>query len=512
MASTPPLTATIHAPSWLWGANPAGFFATAGLHARVQDASKGTWQVKPEERYRKVSPSLVEVHHLAGPRQSRPCIGRLAAFAGPRLRGPVSDREKEALARHAERALATKDLVDSFSLFTLQTVLAEQVQLPEIAEHVYNELREFRFKDDSLIRVFPSAGVHVVRRRTELVHRLKMAGVLVRIEHDSQLAGGDLRGIQAALNAGELVFSSSEHLLNGATFLDVYLAPLLGAVSPAVWSLYAMREFGLVLYSLGQSIVGSKGDAAEMLQLVPVSGPLESVPTPRISAEASSEAFEWWGTRLNHFFGVLTDPAIFTDQTGAYVPVKHIQSVSSAEQLFGRVTSLQVSHRDVTARRVLFFSVLDTLERLTGRNIETHCSLHFAMKTLEGLKTAIPPAAAEILLPGAERAVAALRKVQDGFYLLRQSGMSEIEVIEAGVIVDRLTPEKGVVEYIKMLRNATHGFGSNKTSRKSLTNTLLAHHNGDIPHDLPLLGYLYLLDVLAQPDMVRGALYRRGRL
>jgi hypothetical protein len=376
---------------------------------------------------------------MAGARQPRPRFDRLAAFTGPRLRGPVSDREKDVLAKRTERALASKDLVDAFSLYTLQTVLAEQVQLPEIAQQVYGELKDFRFEGDSSNRAFPNAGVHVVRRQQELTHRLKMAGVLVRVEHDSQLAGGDLRGIQAAHAAGELIFSSSEHLLNGAAFLDVYLGPLLGALSPAVWSLYATRGFGVVLYSLGQPIVGSKGDAAELLHLIPMRRTLESVPTPRISAEASSEAFEWWGSRLNHFFGALTDPTIFTDQAGTYVPVKHIQCVSSAEQLFRRVTSLQVSHRDVTARRVLFFSVMDTLERLTGRNIETHCSLDFATRTLERLRTAIPSAAAEILLSGAERGVSALRKVQDGFYLVRQSGMPEIQVIEAGEIVDRLS-------------------------------------------------------------------------
>lgn len=511
MPNSPPLTATVHVPSWLWGADPARFFAKAGLHARVVDAAKGTWQIRTEERHRKVPSSLVEVHHLAGPRLPRPRFDRLAAFAGPRLRGPISDRENEVLAQRTSRALATKELVDAFSLFTLQTILVEQVQLPQIAEHVYGELGEFCFEGDSSSRVFPNAGVHVVRRHEALGHRLKMAGVLVRVEHDSRLASGDLSGVQAAINAGELVFSSSEHLLSGAAFLDAYLGPLLGAVSPAILGLYAMREFGVVLYSLGRPIVGSKGDAAEMLQLLPLRGPAESIPTPSVSAEACSEALEWWGARLNQFFGILTDPAIFTSEAGTYVPVKHIQCISTAEQLFRLVTSLLASHRDVTARKVLFFSVLDTLERLTGRGIEKHCSLKFANETLQRLRAAIPRAAAGLMLPGAERAVRALRQVQDGFYLLRQSGTSEIEILDTGAIVARLSPEKGAAEYVKMMRNATHGFGSNKSGRIPFTNTLLAHHTGDLPQDLPLLGYLYLLEILIQPDILRNPLYRGGR-
>jgi hypothetical protein len=67
--------------------------------------------------------------------------------------------------------------------------------------------------------------------------------------------------------------------------------------------------------------------------------------------------------------------------------------------------------------------------------------LDVATKTLERLRTAIPPHAAELLLPGAERGVAALRNVQDGFYLLRQSGVPELEVIEKRTVVERLSPE-----------------------------------------------------------------------
>jgi hypothetical protein len=61
MSSTPPSTATIHAPPWLWGANPAHFFETAGLHARMHDVGKGTWQVKTGERHTRVSESGCDV-------------------------------------------------------------------------------------------------------------------------------------------------------------------------------------------------------------------------------------------------------------------------------------------------------------------------------------------------------------------------------------------------------------------------------------------------------------------
>lgn len=44
-----------------------------------------------------------------------------------------------------------------------------------------------------------------------------------------------------------------------------------------------------------------------------------------------------------------------------------------------------------------------------------------------------------------------------------------------------------------------------------LAEILLAHHNGEIPHDLALLGYLYLLDVLIHPRELALRLYGDGR-
>lgn len=63
-----------------------------------------------------------------------------------------------------------------------------------------------------------------------------------------------------------------------------------------------------------------------------------------------------------------------------------------------------------------------------------------------------------------------------------------------------------------MLRAATHGHGSNRAGRVELTNALLAHHDGTIPHDLALLGYLYLLDVLVHPEVLAKHLYGGGNL
>ncbi|MFC3898039.1 hypothetical protein ACFOWZ_41785 [Lentzea rhizosphaerae] len=267
----------------------------------------------------------------------------------------------------------------------------------------------------------------------------------------------------------------------------------------------------MIAYSLGQPASGTQGDAAELLQLLPVKAPLMTVRTPKPGPHAATDALNWWVAQLDEMFSVVSDPAVFSDAAGIHSAPRQMQAVLTAEQLFRRVASLQVSHRDLNARRVLLFTVLDTLTRLKGGDLGKLFNLSFARKTLEHLKETIPTEAAEILLPAAERAVKALEGVQDGFYLRRQLGTANVELAGSGGRIDRLAPEKAAAEYLTLLRNATHGHGTNKSARVDRTNALLAHHTGHLPDDLDLLGYLYLLDVLARPRELRRRLYSEGR-
>jgi hypothetical protein len=421
------------------------------------------------------------------------------------------DRGREELGKRADRAMRTEAPVDLFAFWQLQALITPRAQLPGVVAEAFAGLIEIRLKEDNSVRVFANAGVHVVRRAEELPHRVKLPGVLLRVAQDDRLRAGSLKHVRKPASAGQTLFAASEKLYDGVFIFDAYLGPLWGALTPAIWSLAAHRELGTVVYSLGQPLAGTNGDAAELLQLIPNRAPTQSVPTPKLDSGASTEALDWWTVRLNDMFGVLSDPAVFTDSTTHYNATKHIQALLTVEQLFRRVMSLQIAHRDVNARRVLLFTVLDTLERLTGRNLDTNCTLSFAQRTLQYLESIIPFRAAELLLPAARRAVTALAHVQDGFYLQRQLRTADVELPDGSGGIDRLAPEKAAAEYLKLLRNATHGHGSNKSGRVDRTNALVAHHTGDIPDDLDLLGYLYLLDLLARPDVLRRVLYRAGR-
>jgi hypothetical protein len=62
-----------------------------------------------------------------------------------------------------------------------------------------------------------------------------------------------------------------------------------------------------------------------------------------------------------------------------------------------------------------------------------------------------------------------------------------------------------------IFRNATHGYGGKSGERRKgeIDASLLAHYDGQMPSDIALLPYLYLLDTLSNPDRIRQSISRQ---
>jgi hypothetical protein len=58
------------------------------------------------------------------------------------------------------------------------------------------------------------------------------------------------------------------------------------------------------------------------------------------------------------------------------------------------------------------------------------------------------------------------------------------------------------------MRGRTCG-GHGEVRKSEIDATLLAHFDGQIPSDIVLLPYLYLLDTLCNPDRIRESIARR---
>jgi hypothetical protein len=137
-------------------------------------------------------------------------------------------------------------------------------------------------------------------------------------------------------------------------------------------------------------------------------------------------------------------------------------------------------------------------------------TLSHAQKVLADLEATVPDGAADILLPMARQAVGSLRRMQDGFFIRRHLKTVDVELRLPDGKIKTLSAEDATAQYLKVLRNATHGHGG-KGKTVDQTAALLAHHDGEVPHDIGLLAYLYLLDMVANPARLRRCFYRSGQ-
>lgn len=515
MTTVVPRSAVIRIPLWFWGGQVPSYFSAAQLH--VVRAGSGDLVVEAEERRSGRRPGLVQLRDLAGPALASPNFDILTTLdreaharigLSPATRNSaITRRIQELVGRTGGEGVG--GLSAGLSAHQLQTITATTEDFAATVQAIHEDIRDIRLRESGE-QAYPNSSTHLVYSSGVVLHRAKLASVLLRIGHDERLRSADLAEAIAANARGEVVFAASGGLNEGIALLDAYMAPLLGAMSPFVWAVPATRASGTIIYALGTQIRGTEPEAAEPLHLLPSRGAAEAQSAPTLATRSASAAIKWWTRRLDTVLSIFSDLAVYTDTSGLYVPSKHLHAQLSVDQLFRRVGSIQKVYRDSDARNVLLFTALDTLNRLTSRTLSEMCTLQFAQRTLRNLETKMSAEVAALLLPGARRAVAALAELQNGFFLARQSGTPDITFVDEAGVQQTLTLEAATAEYVRVLRNATHGHGSNRKDAKLRTDALLAHHNGYLPHDLGLLAYLYLLDMMSNPDSLRRTLYDGG--
>lgn len=368
---------------------------------------------------------------------------------------------------------------------------------PVLPAIVASSLAELRAWPGEGAAFCPGAGVQLVRGHRALRSRHALARVLLRCEDDPSL----FTHKPPKSEIGNAFTSSSYLMSDVAPGPASYLAPLYLALSPWLWSLSVARAPGsAIVYNLARPVIGRSGEIAEMLQLYSRRGGLQSGPMPvGVDFAATSAALKWWVGRLNLLFSGITDPASFCDDLGTYQPRSHFEVLLGVEQYFRHVQSILAQDRDGDGRRSVFFDALDTLEGLGYRTWKMAVTLGEVEKQLRGLRLLIPPEAAPVLLPNAERAVRALRGVQDGFVLASRVTATHVRLPQQGR--EKLVPKaSAATEWLHVLRNAAHGFQGHKDGRardRPFQQALLLAHNGQFPEDLPLVAYLQLLHMLA---------------
>ncbi|WP_405183661.1 hypothetical protein OG225_40940 (plasmid) [Nocardia sp. NBC_01377] len=165
----------------------------------------------------------------------------------------------------------------------------------------------------------------------------------------------------------------------------------------------------------------------------------------------------------------------------------------------------------MSAQRILAFTLLGSFadRLLTPKNgIEDLFKLSYARARFDEVRHAMPADAAQILLPAAQRALDALEAVRKGFFIAHQRKGGGVEIQMPNGPRRTYNFDDAVAKLMVVHRHATHGYGRGTRPKSvvsaEVTERLLAHHDGEIPDDLALLPYLYLLAALSRPEQIRN--------
>lgn len=500
---------SVELPEWIWGGSPSAFLRQSGLRYKAE--GKRRFRIQTEESYLRRRPDSIEARVLIGGRYP----DRLRDLASRSERAEVNidlDRVNRRLEFLAAQGAESKQLVHLLTQAQLTLSATPTRDLPARAAEVLRAFQGVRWSDDSKEGgPFPNVGLMLLSTSERLHLRLRLPSILLRSTFDPRLRDGDashLHGLSGSSGEGDLLFPSSHGLYEGIYMMDPYFGPLRGAASPAIWSVAASRTFGTLMVLLGTGFSGTTGDPGEPLQTILVKSPIKTYPVPSHTLTDEVAAVTWWSGALSDLFGAVGDPTLFGTSNVDYAPSAHLGLMLTIEQLFRCLSSLLVQHRDVIARRTLLLKCLDTLEGLTGHDLNSMFNVATAEKAADRVRQQVPESAGRVLLPNVDRALEALSMVQDGFVLARQLGEDRIAWGSKSA-----TFADAAAYYLVAIRNATHGYGGNKrdASRQERDTALMIQHNGEIPDDLSFLAYLYVLDLLCSPERLRKILKNRAR-
>jgi hypothetical protein len=467
---------------------------------RPVDVSEYRWRIEALERYEGRSAHLVRCIEIAAP--GIPARWeRLNQLPASPVGNPVT--QQQVAQKRRELVDNTDDVLSKLNWLHMSLTLASDEDFATAARSGFESLREVTTPEGKPF--FPGMAAHFIHFDQALNWRAVFARMMLRIEEEPGLLVS--RPQQAA---DRLVFGSATSILTDLYLTrDAYLAPLFLCHSPFVWAIVGQRHQGVMVYSLGMPLLGRGTDPAELLQQFTPAGPLRSGDCPPFTAAQITTTLRWWTDHLNDLLSTVTDPATYADRTGEYRPRRQFEAQLSLEQAGRRVQAVLAHQRDQPTRQMLAFAALDTLEGLGLVKFDQAVELTKAQKVLDRLDALLPTDVAEVLLPAARRAVAALRECQNGFFPSAYVSGGQVTVPHKNGRSRVMTRELATAQYLRILRNANHGYGGQNDASRRRDEVLLMSHTGQIPHDFVLLPYLYWLDVLADPQILSRILASR---
>lgn len=312
------VAATFRMPPWVWGGRPQALFENADLHIRKRDSVTNAISVQAIEQYERRRPQLVTAL-LTGQSKGKPDLDVLRCMADDEVDAKWLPGVRQRVERRPE---GDGTLTNTLTFYQVHIGSIPSQGLPAQTETALESLREIRISETGE-PVFPDCAVFAIKRSDALLHRIKLASVMTRLEHDPELRSRGPSALKAREDGGE-IFASSSALHRGFYLLDAYTAPLTAAMTPAVWAVAAHRGYGAIILSLGRPVAGTHGDAAEPLQTLTTDGADSAYEWRPFDPKAPASAVDWWAEALNTLFSTLSDPVVFINAEDDYLASKHL--------------------------------------------------------------------------------------------------------------------------------------------------------------------------------------------
>lgn len=128
-------------------------------------------------------------------------------------------------------------------------------------------------------------------------------------------------------------------------------------------------------------------------------------------------------------------------------------------------------------------------------------SAKYARQTLAAIEETLAPEVAQVLLPRAQKAVEALEALPNGFFITSRLEGDLVRVPDDKGNEKLISKDAAATQWLRVIRNSQHGFDKTPSARER---ELLAMHNGEIDAALPDLAWLYLLQLMAFPELLRA--------
>ncbi|MEV8439412.1 hypothetical protein AB0425_18720 [Actinosynnema sp. NPDC051121] len=373
----------------------------------------------------------------------------------------------------------------------LRTMACHENELPAFVRNVMK---------NGVLPNYPYGTAFMIRM-PEVVLQTRYAAVrvLLAAEEDKSLYIQKPEEFRGFRSASGLTMDINSGLL-------CYFAPLLASLAPYVWGVHGTRAGGAIIYSLGAPLPGLSQTSRDLIRQFEHSDSNGSTIQAPSSGGAYEMAIVWWVERLNELFNEVTDPYNFADyDSGLWNIRRHFEHLLNVGQIFSSVQALATVTGNDVAGRSLLYDVLDALgDGLKLLSFDSMVRYATAQKTLDELRVKLPVDVASVLLPRCESAVAALKRVQDGFFLPSRLSGDLIRYPSGKRVKESLhSKEDAAAAYLREMRNAKHGFSGNNDAGRLRADALIASHDGYLPAHLPDLAYLYLLRLMASPELVR---------